>query len=87
MSSKPSRQRNYFTLVHPLEGRVWASVLAALVLISVCLWIISDKEGKLVSMPLGHWSRLRESSWYAFGTLIGESITRDTRSEKAWALR
>jgi len=27
------------------------------------------------------------AAWYAFGTLIGESITRDTRSEGAWALR
>ena len=28
-----------------------------------------------------------DSAWYAYGTFMGESITRDTKSEKATALR
>lgn len=38
-------------------------------------------------VDLRQWSKLSGASWYTFGTLIGESITRDTRSEGAWALR
>ena len=48
---------------------------------------MAQREESLLGRRLRSWSTLRESSWYAFGTLIGESITRDTKSEGAWGLR
>ena len=33
------------------------------------------------------WAESKNSFWYAYGTLLGESITRDTNSSKAPALR
>ncbi len=44
-------------------------------------------EERFVGRRLVHFSSTRESYWYAFGTLLGESITRDTRTQGAWGLR
>ena len=33
------------------------------------------------------WHTLSRASWYAYGTLMGEAITRDTKSGKSQALR
>lgn len=36
----------------------------------------------------GHdWDTLSECTWYCFGTLLGESLTRDTQSSNSPALR
>ncbi len=44
-------------------------------------------EERIAKKNLSNWSNIGQASWYVFGTLIGESITRDTRSEGAWGLR
>ena len=41
----------------------------------------------LFHIYLSEWAESREAYWYAYGTLLGESITRDTNSSKAPALR
>ena len=87
LSARPERQHNLFTLVHPLEPEVWIAVLASLATISLSLLCIASKEEELLRMRMPNWSSLNESSWYAFGTLIGERITRDIRSEGAWSIR
>lgn len=33
------------------------------------------------------WHTLSKASWFAYGTLMGEAITRDTKSGKSQALR
>jgi hypothetical protein len=44
-------------------------------------------EERLTKLSLRQWSSVSGAYWYAFGTIVGESITRDTKSEAAWALR
>ena len=47
-------------------------------------------QGRVVGINLKEWSTLSEAVWYCFGTLIGESITRDrqnSRFQRALALR
>ncbi len=87
LTHKPLRASNYFTILLPLEPAVWLAVAVSLAVVTAALWLVSWREESLLGRRLTHWSRLKEASWYAFGTLIGESITRDTRSEGAWGLR
>ena len=52
--------------------------------------ILSLFKGMLgLECDLNHWSSFKEALWYCFGTLIGESITRDsyTLLAEAKALR
>ncbi len=87
LTNKPARHRSMFTLIHPLEAEVWAAVVFSLFFVSGSLYFITRREGRLISLALKNWDSLKNSTWYAFGTLIGESITRDTKSEGAWSLR
>ena len=34
-----------------------------------------------MNMNFREWNTFYEASWYAYGTFIGEAVTRDTRSE------
>ena len=49
--------------------------------------IIAHAEGNITNFHFKEWSSMYDSAWYAYGTFMGESITRDTKSEKATALR
>ncbi len=51
------------------------------------LFAVAVAEERVVGRRLRSWSSLTEAAWYGFATLIGESITRDTSSDRAWALR
>ena len=44
-------------------------------------------KGKIIGYTLEEFSSLSATLWYCFGTLIGESITRDKRLEVIKALR
>ena len=54
---------------------------------SIAMYTLSNEETRLSGVDLHNWSRMKEAGWYCYGTIIGESITRDTKSEKAFALR
>lgn len=41
----------------------------------------------MVNVPLKAWASIYESAWYVYGTLIGESITRDANTVGANAIR
>ena len=51
------------------------------------MFAISNEENRLSGVDLHNWSTMKEAGWYCYGTIIGESITRDTKSEKAVSLR
>ena len=51
------------------------------------MFAISNEETSLSGVDLYNWSTMKEAGWYCYGTIIGESITRDTKSEKAISLR
>jgi len=88
LSPKPRQSRSLLTVLYPFQEYVWLFVIVCLFVVSVCFYTISKSEEELIpEMKLKHWSSPGASTWYSFGTLIGESITRDTKSDKAWALR
>ena len=51
------------------------------------MFALSNEETRLSGVDLHNWSSMKEAGWYCYGTVIGESITRDTKSEKAVSLR
>ena len=44
-------------------------------------------EGRVCDRDFKPWCSRRDAAWFAYGTLLGESITRDTNSQGAKALR
>ena len=83
----PAPVSTVFTLVQPLTLAVWTGVGASFALVFLAMWATAREEEKAIASGLREWSEASRAAWYVFGTLIGESITRDTRSERANALR
>ena len=74
-------------LFYPFEVLVWIFIAISLFAVAGSFYVISIFEGGMTNQPLPEWSTVRNAICYAYGTLMGEAITRDTRSEKAMALR
>jgi len=88
LTPKPRQYRSVLTALYPFGIYVWIAALATLFLIPFFMWATSKAEEMIIpNAKLSHWSSWGAATWYSFGTFIGESITRDTRSEGAWALR
>ena len=75
------------TFLMPLTPAVWASFFASAVFMTLAFLWTAKVEENIVRADLREWSTLKTASWYTYGTLCGESITRDTKSEGASALR
>ncbi len=86
-SPQPHPVPKFLALVSPFTPLVWLSLLICVLMVTLTLWLVSNLESSLNEHPLPHWSSLPRSLWYCYGTFIGESITRDTRSASANALR
>ena len=78
---------NILTLIYPFDSTIWILFLASLFIFSVGFMIASKVEGNLMNMNFREWNTFYEASWYAYGTFIGEAVTRDTRSDKTNILR
>ena len=74
-------------MIYPFDSTIWILFLASLFIFSVGFMIISKVEGNLMNMNFREWNTFYEASWYAYGTFIGEAVTRDTRSDKTNILR
>ncbi len=89
LSPKPKKLvHQYDTLITPVQDIVWIFLLVFLGIIIVCMYKTSRLEEDIIpDKRLKHWSKFGNAIWYAFSTLIGESVTRDSKSDGAWALR
>ncbi len=89
LSPKPQKlAHQYDTLLTPVEYSVWVSLLMSLCVTTVAMYSISRLEELIIkTVSLRHWSQFGQAAWYAFSTLIGESVTRVSKSDSAWALR
>ncbi len=67
---------------------MWTTIITGLLTMVSVLFAVSNIEQRTVpKLSLKHWSQIGQAAWYCFGTLIGENITRDSKSDNAWALR
>ena len=74
-------------MVYPFEPIIWLIFMGSLFIYGAAFTFISKAEGKLIGWNFKEWNTYYEALWYAYGTFIGEAVTRDTRSDQAKALR
>ena len=87
VAPKPTLIPQYFAIVNPFTFNVWIGIIISLFVVALILYLISKCEGPMIDQGLIEWKTFNASVWYTYGTLIGESITRDTKTSKAVALR
>lgn len=80
-------RQKVLNLIYPFEPTIWLMFMGSLFIFGATFTYISKVEGKLIGWNLREWNTYYEAFWYAYGTFIGEAVTRDTRSDKAKALR
>ena len=83
----PQPMLKFLAVIKPFDVYVWMGMGASLIVISMAMWIFAKQEGKLLNQHFRTWEVKDQALWYAFGTFIGESITRDTNSQAARGLR
>ena len=77
----------YVALISPFDLSVWIAFVVGLFFISITFWLVANAEGNIKDAYFHEWAVFKDSCWYCFGTLIGEAITRDTRTMHAPAVR
>lgn len=87
VSPSPTPQAKYLSLIAPFQPLIWLLGALSILVLAVVFYIVANLESELKGIDLNEWAHFKESAWYAFGTFIGESITRDTRSDAAPAMR
>ena len=86
-SPQPQPLPKYLALINPFSPLVWIIVVVSFFILAVVFWLVANWEGELQNLSYGDWSSMGNSLWFCYGTLIGESVTRDTKSSNAVALR
>ncbi len=79
--------RSAFTLLYPFNLTVWICVMLCLLVMQLVLPRIAQLENLARGLNLTYWTSYAKASWYLFGTLLGESITRDINFRGEWAVR
>ena len=87
VSPNPTPLPTYLNLIRPLQPLVWLGTLLTLVASSLAIYLLAKFERLSVTVAPGNWSTLKSCSWYCYGTLLGEAITRDTKSQSLPCLR
>ena len=88
VAPSPEALPTYTALIKPLQPLVWALMVVIMFVTAFSIFVLGRTEGELNGKGCPHdWKTLKATSWYCFGTLLGESITRDTKSEHLAGLR
>lgn len=87
VTPNPQPLPKWLALLRPFQPLVWTMFGASVLVIGFIFWCTAIIEGSHIGDYFREWAVLKDSFWYAYGTLVGESITRDTRSQNAPALR
>ena len=86
-SPKPAPEAKYLSFIAPFQPLIWFLTALSVLSLSTVFWIVANCESKFNYINLKEWSALKASLWYSFGTLVGEGITSDSRSDGAPAMR
>ncbi len=86
-SPGPHPKSKIFAITSPFGAFVWLCVLLSVPAMGAVSYILANQEGRLLNKVIKPWMFLGEAVWYAFGTLQGESITRDINITSIYALR
>ena len=87
MSPNPTPLPTYLSIIRPLQLLVWALILASLIAMPFVLnwFVLVESQNVLATQEdVNHWLTLKKCSWYCFGVLLGESVTRETKRINAF---
>ena len=88
VAPNPEALPTYLSLIKPLQPLVWLLMVVTLVVVGISIHFLATREGNWNGRGCPHdWKTIRHTCWYCFGTLLGEAITRDTKSESLPGLR
>ncbi len=87
LSTYLNRFRSALTLLYPFNLTVWICMVLSLLFMQLMLPRVADLENRAMGTGLTYWSSYSKAAWYLFGTLLGESITRDVNFRAQWAIR
>ncbi len=74
--------------LQPFEYFTWVCLLGSYAFVVVVMYYFSHMEKSIVPEgELSGWYKLKDVAWNCFGTALGESVYRYTRSNGAWGLR
>ena len=76
-----------FALIKPFTFLTWLSVIVSVLIMGAVFWRVSIIESNTLGLEIVDWATLKKSLWYCFGTMVGESLTRDTNTNGAWGIR
>ena len=82
----PRPLTNVFGILAPFRLSVWICVLISIPAGAAAFLSLSKLEARVSGFRYMTWENLKESTWYCFGTLMWESITRDSNMATAKAL-
>ena len=88
VAPSPEALPTYTALVKPLQPLVWILMVVTMFITALAIFSVGRSEGVMNDKGCPQdWRTIKATSWYCFGTLLGESITRDTKSEHLPGLR
>jgi hypothetical protein len=87
VTPRPLPLPKFLALIQPFHYFVWFTIVASVIISSIVFVLVANGEEIILGIDCSSWSTLSEAGWYCFSTMIGESVTRDTKSENANALR
>ena len=77
-SPKPLRYINILTPFYPVTSAVWIAIVITIFIFSVFLWRISILVEKWFHVDMCYWSTFSLSFFYVYGSMLGQSVTRET---------
>ncbi len=86
-SPLPQPLLHTWAITLPFDRYVWFSIIMSIPIMSVVNYIFAYLEGTTTNRILKPWDTFGGSFWYSFGTLQGESITRNINLSVITTLR
>ena len=70
-----------------MEPSVWLASIISIPVAAAFLFVLSYMEEIVIGRVLTPWSRYSNAAWYCFSSFIGENLTKDSDSNRAWGVR
>ncbi len=86
-SPVPHPKSNFLAIVTPYQSYVWILIMISVPAMGFLNNQLALMEGYISGKKIKPWASLGRSLWYSFGTLQGESITRDINMKMVTAIR
>ena len=77
VTAKPTIRPKFLNVIYPFNPNVWIAIFITIIVATVAFLVISKIEGSIINVQFHDWYTIPRSLWYVYGTLVGESISRE----------